>query len=75
MKRVAVRTADTPTSAAPASGGTFREGQRVQHAKFGIGTILRITTVMQDQMLEIDFGANGHKKLLMAFARKFLTTL
>ncbi len=55
-------------SSAPA-GGAYRVGQRVQHAKFGVGEILRIETLAQDQKLVVNFGTAGEKTLLAKFAK------
>ena len=75
MRRVAVRVGELSASVSTPTSGSFEVGQKVAHAKFGKGVIISISTISTDQMLEIDFGAQGRKKLLMAFARKFLTIL
>ena len=75
MRRVAVRVGEQSASASTPASGNFEVGQKVSHAKFGKGVIVNISMIATDQMLEIDFGAQGRKKLLMTFARKFLTIL
>ena len=42
-------------------------GPRVQHAKFGVGRVLRATGAGPDRKLEIDFGAGGVRTILARF--------
>lgn len=67
MRRLGVR----PEGAAPtmAAGGDYAVGQRVEHPKFGAGTVLRIETLATDQKLVVDFGSSGEKTLLAKFAK------
>ena len=44
-------------------------GERVEHPKFGAGTILRIETLASDHKLVVEFGEFGQKTLLAKFAR------
>lgn len=74
MRRVAVRTLESAPATTPASG-EFQVGQQVMHTKFGRGEIRSVSTASTDTLLDIDFGANGRKKLLTAYARKSLTIL
>ncbi len=68
MRRLGVRQ-EGAVSAAPAAGGGYAVGQRVEHPKFGAGTILRIETLATDQKLVVDFGSYGEKTLLAKFAK------
>ncbi len=70
MRRLGVRQ-EGAVSAAPAAaaGGGYAAGQRVEHPKFGAGTILRIETLATDQKLVVDFGSYGEKTLLAKFAK------
>lgn len=43
---------------------TYQVGDKVQHDKFGIGTV---TEVSKDQKITVDFGAQGVKKLMVGF--------
>lgn len=52
-----------------ASSQTYSEGMRVSHNSFGEGTILSITPMGSDNMLEIAFDTVGTKKLMAKFAR------
>lgn len=54
------------TSSQPAS--QFKEGDRVQHKKFGEGTILSVEKENGDFKLEIQFKNHGMKRLMAAFA-------
>ncbi len=74
MRRVAVRTLESAPATTPSSG-EFQKGQQVMHTKFGRGEIRSVSTASTDTLLDIDFGANGRKKLLTAYARKSLTIL
>ncbi len=45
------------------------EGIRVEHAKFGAGTISAIDTSMADARITVDFDNTGRRVLLLKFAR------
>lgn len=57
--------------AAPAekSGFDLARGDRVQHRVFGGGTVISVTPMGGDHMLEIRFDRVGVKKIMAAFAR------
>lgn len=56
-------------NAAPATGG-YAAGQRVAHAKFGLGTLVEIQGAGSDQRLIVQFdGLPQPKTLLAAFAK------
>jgi len=70
MRRLGVRVAgDQPISASAPSLGTYAVGDRVEHAKFGVGIIRRIEMLSTDQKLVVDFGNVGEKTLLAKFAK------
>lgn len=46
---------------------TFKEGDRVSHKIFGTGTVLKITPIANDAMLEINFDSKGVKKVMANF--------
>lgn len=61
-------TATKPTpSAAKNTPKTFAPGDRVLHKVFGEGTVLKITPIANDAMLEIKFESAGVKKVMANF--------
>ncbi len=61
-----------PATAAHAPGrdlGGLRIGQSVQHARFGVGTIVAAEGSGSDARVQINFGAQGMKWLLMSVAK------
>lgn len=48
---------------------SFKEGDRVEHRTFGMGTVIKATPVGNDCILEIDFENAGFKRLMAAFAK------
>jgi DNA helicase-2/ATP-dependent DNA helicase PcrA len=65
-----VRTASTPSAtSAPASACAFHAGDRVEHAIFGRGEILRIEQADGDWKLVVDFPNAGQKTLLTKYAK------
>lgn len=67
MRRLGVRREESASEAV--MGGDYAVGQRVEHSKFGAGTILRIEMLATDQKLVVDFGNYGEKTLLAKFAK------
>lgn len=51
-----------------AAGNTWQVGEKVQHKKWGIGTVVRTTGSAQDIELDVAFPQQGVKRLLAAFA-------
>lgn len=49
--------------------GKLHEGTRVEHSRFGHGTIVKIEGVGQDKKAEISFETGGIKNLLLRFAK------
>ena len=68
MRRLGSRPAETPRQAGPPCTDCA-VGERVEHPKFGAGTILRIETLASDHKLVVEFGEFGQKTLLAKFAR------
>ena len=68
MRRLGSRPAETPRQAGPPCTD-YAVGERVEHPKFGAGTILRIETLASDHKLVVEFGEFGQKTLLAKFAR------
>ena len=57
-----VRPAATPVSK------TFEKYQKVQHDKFGVGTVMEISGSGRSMLVSIDFGAAGVKRFAAAYA-------
>jgi DNA helicase-2/ATP-dependent DNA helicase PcrA len=55
-------------SAAADSGGQFRVGARVKHAKYGTGVVLRSEGAGDDAKLTVSFPGYGQKKFVAKFA-------
>ncbi|MBD5370032.1 MAG: UvrD-helicase domain-containing protein [Bacteroides sp.] len=49
--------------------GELKVGMKIEHAKFGIGEVLRMERVSDNDMIMVDFGVVGTKKLLLRFAK------
>ncbi len=60
-------TRDVKPAAAPAAK-TFERYQRVQHDKFGVGTVTEISGSGSSMLVSIDFGAAGVKRFAAAYA-------
>ncbi len=57
-----------PTSAEQ-NAVDFKPGDRVEHRKFGCGTVISISRIGKDAKLEIEFDTAGVKHLMALFAR------
>lgn len=60
-------TRDARPAAAPVSK-TFEKYQKVQHDKFGVGTVMEISGSGSSMLVSIDFGAAGVKRFAAAYA-------
>lgn len=45
------------------------EGERIEHNRFGAGTILQITGVAPEMKAVVDFDDYGKKQLLLKYAK------
>ena len=54
---------------APAATETFSPGDRVEHKTFGAGTVLSVSQMGSDSLIEIAFDTKGKKKLMSNFAK------
>ena len=71
MRRVGVRQAmdgGLAAGSAASAGGEYAVGQRVEHAKFGVGIVRRIEVLAGDHKLVVAFDNAGEKTLLAKFA-------
>lgn len=73
MKRLGVRVANDPMEGQPLQQSQphngYEVGDRVEHMKFGVGTISRIEHLASDQKLVVSFDNAGMKTLLAKFAK------
>ncbi len=67
LRRISARPAGG--GAAPAGACPYAAGERVEHAKFGVGTILRVEAASGDHRLTVDFDGVGEKTLLSNYAK------
>lgn len=58
-----------PTNSATTASCAYTVGQKVNHPKFGNGTIVGIEPLATDHKLRIEFGAFGEKTLLAKLAK------
>jgi DNA helicase-2/ATP-dependent DNA helicase PcrA len=49
-------------------GGKWKQGTRVKHPKYGVGTVLRMEGAGDDAKLTVSFGNYGMKKLVARYA-------
>ncbi len=61
--------AQAAKQASKPSAEKFSAGDRVNHNKFGDGTVISATPMGNDTLLEISFDSSGTKKLAAAFAK------
>lgn len=52
----------------PVARGPFRPGTKVRHAKFGVGTVMRLEGEGENQKLSINFAGYGIKKVVLKYA-------
>ena len=56
-------------AAAPSAGCDLKAGDRVKHAVFGEGNIVKVTPMGGDHLLEVLFDTVGTKKIMFKFAK------
>jgi DNA helicase-2/ATP-dependent DNA helicase PcrA len=49
--------------------GSYSEGERVSHERFGSGVIIEITGEAPNTTALVEFDGHGRKKLLLRFAK------
>jgi DNA helicase-2/ATP-dependent DNA helicase PcrA len=54
---------------APDDPAKMEMGMKVEHQKFGFGTITALEGGANNRMANIDFGANGVKKIVLNYAK------
>ena len=50
-------------------GGSFKEGDRIRHRKFGDGTVIEAKSIGADTFLRVQFDTVGEKKLMAAYVQ------
>ncbi|MBS9338816.1 DNA helicase PcrA [Fructobacillus sp. M2-14] len=66
VKASAVQKSEAKTTGA--EGVSWQAGDKVQHKKWGVGTVVSVTGSSEDQELKVAFPEDGIKQLLAAFA-------
>lgn len=69
LRKLRPATSPTVSNSDPSEVVKLQEGDRVEHMRFGKGTVLKIEGIGQDKKAEIDFETGGIKKLLLKFAK------
>ena len=69
FKRVYNAVAPRPMASAPSAAGELREGCRIEHQRFGIGTVLKIEGTGENTKATVEFRNAGTKQLLLKFAK------
>ena len=74
--RAAVQTTPTPPrsalplgSAKNLGGEGLREGCKIEHQRFGIGTVIKIEGTGENTKATVEFRNTGTKQLLLKFAK------
>ena len=55
--------------ATDASAGDLHEGARIEHQRFGIGTVIKIEGTGENTKATVEFRNVGTKQLLLKFAK------
>jgi len=58
-----------PADFAPSDTSALKEGMKVEHPKFGYGTVMQMDMSGADRKARINFGSAGEKTLLLSFAK------
>jgi DNA helicase II / ATP-dependent DNA helicase PcrA len=58
-----------PTDFVPSDTTALKEGMKVEHPKFGFGTVVQMDTSGADRKAKIHFSEIGEKTLLLSFAK------
>ena len=64
-----VASADSSASNASSVAGSLSEGCRIEHQRFGIGTVLKIEGTGENTKATVEFQNAGTKQLLLKFAK------
>lgn len=69
IRRKADASDSTSVNEIISNSGVLKIGTRIEHSKFGIGEIIKLEHVSGNDMIMVDFGVVGIKKLLLRFAK------
>ena len=69
MKKVGSTPKSAPSASAGNAGGGFPVGTRIEHERFGKGTVLGVEGTGDSMKLRVDFDKVGCKNLLVKFAK------
>jgi ATP-dependent DNA helicase UvrD/PcrA len=58
-----------PADFAPSDTSALKEGMKVEHPKFGFGTVMQMDMSGADRKARINFASAGEKTLLLSFAK------
>jgi DNA helicase-2/ATP-dependent DNA helicase PcrA len=62
-----------PVDFKPSDTSTLKEGMKVEHPKFGFGTVIQMDMTGADRKAKIHFNDAGEKTLLLSFAKLRIT--
>ncbi len=62
-------TAEDVRKLSVSSDGNLREGVSIRHGRFGIGVVRKLEEVSGSEVITVDFGVVGIKKLLLKYAK------
>ena len=68
FKRVYNAVAPRPMATDP-SAGDLHEGCKIEHQRFGIGTVIKIEGTGENTKATVEFRNTGTKQLLLKFAK------
>jgi DNA helicase-2/ATP-dependent DNA helicase PcrA len=69
LKKIEKHVSASPPSAFSGVQGSFSEGDKVSHERFGKGVIIEITGELPNTTALVEFEGHGRKKLLLRFAK------
>ncbi|HEX8060337.1 MAG TPA: ATP-dependent DNA helicase, partial [Cyclobacteriaceae bacterium] len=58
-----------PVDFTPSDTAGLKEGMKVEHPKFGFGTVMKLDETGADRKARINFADFGEKTLLLSFAK------
>ncbi|MBQ8462661.1 MAG: UvrD-helicase domain-containing protein [Prevotella sp.] len=61
--------AAVPSPSAPQSSSALREGNVIEHQRFGVGTVLKVEGSGENEKATVEFRNAGTKQLLLKFAK------
>lgn len=69
VHRIMGNTAGSSVSNASSAAGSLSEGCRIEHQRFGIGTVLKMEGTGENTKATVEFQNAGTKQLLLKFAK------